>query len=116
MMGQAIALRDDFRADDLRMLARASQDANQVRRLLAIASILDGASRTEAAKVGNADIQTLRDWVVRFNAEGPDGLINRFGGGRPRELTDEQLLKFALIAEMEPELRVSIYLAKFGHL
>jgi transposase len=52
------------------------KDAAQARRLLAIAAVLDGASRAEAAKIGGMDRQTLRDWVIRFNDQGRDGLIN----------------------------------------
>src|ERR1700759_4299036 len=75
-MGQAIALRSDYTADQLRRLARQTKDVAQARRLLAIAAILDGASRAEAARIGGMDRQTLRDWVIRFNEHGPDGLIN----------------------------------------
>lgn len=101
-MGQALALREDYGAGDLKRLARISNDANQVRRLLAIAAVLEGASRTEAAKVGHADIQTLRDWVINYNRQGPDGLIDRKRSGRNTELTAEQLKKFGLIVEMGP--------------
>ena len=75
-MGQPIAVRTDFTAVEVRRLARRARDSDQVRRLLAIAAVLDGASRAEAAKVGGMDRQTLRDWVIRFNEQGPDGLIN----------------------------------------
>ncbi len=71
-MGKAIVLRADHGADDLRRLARASRDATQTRRLLALA-IHDGASRTEAAGVGGVGLQIVRDWVMRFNAHGPLG-------------------------------------------
>ena len=76
-MAAAIELRGDFSGDDLRRLARSSRDAKQVRRLLALAAIRDGGSRTEAARIGGVGLQIVRDWVVRFNAEGPDGLIDR---------------------------------------
>jgi hypothetical protein len=62
-----------------------AKDAAQARRLLAIASVLDGASRGEAAKVGGIDRQMLRDWVIRFNDQGPDGLINFPSPGVPPE-------------------------------
>ena len=75
-MGQAIAVRADFTAGEVRRLARRAKDAAQTRRLLAIAAALDGASREDAAKIGGMDRQTLRDWVIRFNDQGPDGLIN----------------------------------------
>ena len=75
-MGQALAVRSDFTAGDVRGFARRAKDAAQTRRLLAIAAVLDGASREDAAKIGGMDRQTLRDWVIRFNEQGPEGLIN----------------------------------------
>ena len=75
-MGQAIAVRTDFTAGEVRRFARRAKDAAQARRLLAIAAVLDGASREDAAEIGGMDRQTLRDWVIRFNEQGPDGLIN----------------------------------------
>ena len=63
-----------------------AKDAAQARRLLAIAAVLDGASREEAAKIGGMDRQTLRDWVIRFNEQGPDGLINIPSPGVPPKL------------------------------
>ena len=74
-MGQALAVRSDFTAGDVRGFARRAKDAAQTRRLLAIAAVLDGASREDAAKIGGMDRQTLRDWVIRFNEQGPDGNI-----------------------------------------
>ena len=71
-MATAILLRTDYDAQSLRALARRSRDARQVRRLLALAAAYEGAARAEAAAVGGMDRQTLRDWAVRFNAEGPD--------------------------------------------
>jgi hypothetical protein len=67
-MGQAVRMRTDYTAGEVRRLAKRAKDAAQARRLLAIAAVLDGASRTEAAEVGGMDRQTLRDWVIRFNA------------------------------------------------
>ena len=74
-MRPGIALRGDYDAARLRGLAKAARDAGQSRRLLALAEIYDGGSRTRAARVGGVGLQTLRDWVVRFNAHGPDRLI-----------------------------------------
>ena len=79
-MSVAVALRPDFNATDLRRLAKASQDAAQTRRLLALAEIYDGGSRTAAARIGGVGCQIIRDWVLRFNARGPDGLS---GGKAP---------------------------------
>ena len=63
-------------------------------------------SRTEAAKVGGMDRQTLRDWAHRFNDEGPDGLIHRSGAGRPRLLTQEQMSELSAIVETGPDPEV----------
>ena len=75
-MGRKIALREDFDGPDLRRLAMASKDAGQCRRLLALAEIYDGAKRTDAARLGDVGLQVVRDWVLRFNAKGPAGLID----------------------------------------
>src|SRR5437660_7635766 len=75
-MSAAIMIRQDFEAGELRCLARTVKNANQARRLLAIAAVYEGMDREEAARIGGMDRQTLRDWVHRFNEEGPDGLIN----------------------------------------
>ncbi|MBN8892035.1 MAG: helix-turn-helix domain-containing protein [Rhodospirillales bacterium] len=79
-MPRAIALHPDFSAADLRSLARRSRDASRGRRLLALGVICEGGARSEAARVGNVTPQILRDWVVRFNGEGPDGLRPRASG------------------------------------
>jgi len=85
-MGQAIPVRTDYTAGEVRRFAQRARDAAQARRLLAIAAVLDGASREEAAKIGGMDRQTLRDWVIRFNAQGADGLINIPSAGVPPKL------------------------------
>ena len=77
-----IPLRDDFDADLVRGAARKSKDGGQARRLLALAAIYEGASRTEAARIGGVTLQIVRDWVVKFNAAGPDGLIDRKAPGK----------------------------------
>ena len=69
-MGQAIPVRTDYSAGEVRQFAKRAKDAAQARRLLAIAAVLDGASREDAAKIGGMDRQTLRDWVIRFNEQG----------------------------------------------
>jgi transposase len=82
-MAAAVRLREDYGADDLRRLACKAQNGAQARRLMAVAAIADGKSRAEAAAVGLMDRQTLRDWVHRFDAHGPEGLIDRKSpGGR----------------------------------
>jgi hypothetical protein len=85
-MGHAIPVRTDHSAGEVRRFAQRAKDAAQARRLLAIAAVLDGASREEAAKIGGMDRQTLRDWVIRFNEQGPDGLINIPSPGVPPKL------------------------------
>jgi hypothetical protein len=75
-MGRAVALRDDSDGPGLRGLAKASKDAGQSRRLLALAEIYDGGRRTAAARIGAVGLQVVRDWVLRFNARGPAGLID----------------------------------------
>ena len=89
-MAAAIVLRSDIDGAGLRRLARASKDAKQVRRLLALAAIYEGSTRSEAARIGGVTLQIVRDWVVRFNARGPTGLIDgKAPGGRPL-LSDDQ--------------------------
>ncbi len=83
----SVELGDDYDAASLRELAKRCEDPRQTRRLLALAAAYDAMSRAEAAKIGGMDRQTLRDWAHRFNAEGPDGLTNRPGAGRPRRLS-----------------------------
>jgi transposase len=102
-MSAAIALRDDFEADALRGLAAKAKDANQARRLLAIGAIYDGMDREEAARIGGMDRQTLRDWVHRFNEQGPDGLINVRPPGRPSKLSAEQKEELRQLVEAGPD-------------
>ena len=102
-MAAAIELQGDLDGDDLRRLARDSRDAKQVRRLLALAVILDGGTRTEAARLGGVGLQIVRDWVLRFNAEGPTGLIDRKAPGKAPTLTSEQRAALARVVEAGPE-------------
>jgi hypothetical protein len=76
VMGKAIVLRADFDGRQLRQLARRTKNANQGRRLLALAEIYDGGSRSRAARVGGVGRRIVRDWVERFNARGSEGLID----------------------------------------
>lgn len=102
-MATAIALRTDFSAADLRRLAAASKNANQSRRLLSLAAVRDGMNRTEAARIGGMDRQTLRDWVHRFNAHGPDGLVDIPSKGPSSRLTAGQFAELARIVETGPD-------------
>ena len=106
-MPSAVKLRDGYSAEELRALAKRSKDANQSRRLLSLAAVRDGMERGEAAKIGGMDRQTLRDWVHRFNASGPDGLIdNRNASGPTTRLPPEQLRAFAKLVEAGPDREV----------
>jgi transposase len=78
------------------------RDNSQMSRLLALAAVYDGMNRTEVARIGGMNRQTLRDWVLRFNEDGREGLINRDGAVRPRLLSDEQMLELAQIVETGP--------------
>ena len=102
-MGAAIALRADYGAEDLRTLAKASRDARQTRRLLALAAIYDGGARSEAARIGGVGLQIVRDWVVRFNAEGPEGLVDRKAPGKTPLLTAAQRAALARAVEEGPK-------------
>ena len=72
--------------DELRRLAKESRDAKQTRRLLSLATIYDGGSRADAARTGGVGVQIVRDWVLRFNAQGAAGLIDRKAPGQPSRL------------------------------
>ena len=101
-MRQGTALRDDFSSSDLCRLAKRSSDAGQARRLLALAAIYDGASRTDAAAIGAVGLQTVRDWVVRFNAHGAEGLIDGKAPGNSSKLNDAQRRALVQIVEAGP--------------
>jgi putative transposase len=101
-MGTAIAVRTDYTSKELRRLAARVKDAAQARRLLAIAAVLDGNSRAEAAKIGGMDRQTLRDWVIRFNEQGPGGLVNKPSPGGPSKLSDTHKAFLVRIVEEGP--------------
>src|ERR1700731_3817617 len=92
----------DFDAPQVRGLARKTKDGPQARRLLALAAIYDGATRTEAAKIGGVGLQIIRDWVLRFNARGPYGLLDGKSTGRPSKLNDTQRQAIAGMIESGP--------------
>jgi len=95
-------MRRDFNAARLRGLAKKSKDGPQARRLLTLAAIYDGATRTEATKIGGVGLQIIRDWVLRFNALGPDGLLDRKPPGQPSKLHDGQRQAIARMVESGP--------------
>jgi transposase len=83
--------RTDLDSKDLRAAAARSQEAAAARRMLALALVLEGHNRTQAARAAGMDRQTLRDWVHRYNEGGLEGLKNRpERGAPPRKLTAEQ--------------------------
>jgi len=97
-----ISLRADFDAARLRAAARESKDAGQTRRLLALAAVYEGAPRTEAARIGGVTLQIVRDWVLKLNAHGPDGLIDRKAPGQPSRLNDTHRAALAAVIESGP--------------
>ena len=92
-----IPLRGDFDARMTRAAAKRSKHGPQARRLLALAAIYDGATRAVAAGIGGVTRQIVRDWVVRFNADGPDGLVDRKQPGQPSRLNDTHRAALAAI-------------------
>jgi len=101
-MGTAIGLRVDYDGLQLRGLAKKAKDGGSARRLLALAEIYDGGSRTDAARIGGVGLQTVRDWVLRFNARGPEGLIDGKPPGPISKLTDEHRRALAAMIESGP--------------
>jgi len=101
-MAAAIGVRADFDATALRAMAKRTKDGPQALRLVALASIYDGATRGEAAKIGGVGLQVIRDWVLRFNAEGPQGLVNRKAPGQAAKLADAHRSALAAIIESGP--------------
>src|SRR3712207_2974424 len=101
-MAVPIALHEDFDGPRLRKLARATKDAAQARRLVALAEIYDGGSRTDAARIGGVTLQIVRDWVLRFNKCGPEGLINGKASGNRPKLNDAQRQALARMVESGP--------------
>jgi transposase len=97
-----IPLRTDFDAASMRATARRSKDGPQARRLLALAAIYEGASRTEAARIGGVTVQIIRDWVVKFNVEGPTELIDRKAPGKQPLLSDRHRADLLAIIEHGP--------------
>lgn len=101
-MGSSISLRGNFDGERLRRVARQTKDAAQARRLLALASIYDGGSRSDAARLGSVTLQIVRDRVMSFNVHGPEGLINGKAPGPPSRLNDHQRAALAQAIERGP--------------
>src|SRR3954471_7860570 len=101
-MAAPVPLRPDFDAETLRVLAKGSRDPAQTRRLLALSAIYAGRARSEAAAMGGVGLQTVRDWVLAFNADGPDGLVDgKAPGARPR-LNAQQREALRALVEQGP--------------
>lgn len=107
----SLSIRGDRTPAVLRKLAKAEASARVARRLLAIANALSGMSRKDAAEAVGMDRQTLRDWVIRYNAHGPDGLYDCWGDGRPPRLEpDEQAELIRIVLEgPDPESGLSAF-------
>lgn len=101
-MAAPVLLRGAYDAATLRGLARKAKDGHQTRRLLALAEIYDGGRRGEVAKIGGVGLPTVRDWVLRFNAEGPDGLIDGKAPGQRPKLSETQRQALARMVESGP--------------
>ena len=101
-MARGIPLRGDYTSDDLRALARSTDYGKQTRRLLALSLIYGGCARSRAGRHANVSLQAVRDWVLRFNAEGPDGLIDRKSPGTPPRLNAGQRVALVRVVEEGP--------------
>jgi transposase len=99
----ALSIRRDRSPVMLRKLAKAESDARVARRMLAIANALDGMSREDAAQSAGMDRQTLRDWVIRYNAHGLDGLADQWGEGRPPKLSPEEKTELVAVVLAGPD-------------
>lgn len=100
-------MRRDYSSAELRSLSGRCTDGAQVRRLLALALVLDGHSRTEAAALNGMDRQTLRDWVHRYNELGVEGLKSRLSPGRAPALTRAQMAELRELVIKGPDLALN---------
>jgi len=96
-------IRRDYTSEDLRMLSGKARTPEATQRMLAIANVLDGMKRKDAARLAGMDRQALRDWVHRYNDEGIEGLYNRRIPGKPSRLTDEQKAEIKEIVLTGPD-------------
>src|SRR3954454_12404316 len=95
--------RRELSAGAVRCAAGRCRGAAAARRMLALALVLEGASREDAARAAGMDRQTLRDWVHRYNAEGLAGLHDRPRSGRQPRLTPEQMGELENVVEQGPD-------------
>jgi transposase len=103
-MAEVAITRTDMSAADLRAAAKQAGDGKQASRILAIAMVLDGFSRGDAARLCGMDRQTLRDWVHRYNEAGLEGLADRARSGRPASLSWVEQGKVAAWVEQGADL------------
>ncbi len=104
-MGTAVTItRTEHLAAELRAMAGKCGDGAQVRRLLALAMVLEGSTRTEAAAQNGMDRQTLRDWVHRYNQAGIEGLKSRRSPGPTPALTSAQMAELKALVIKGPDL------------
>jgi transposase len=101
-MPRTVEIKPSHTPSQLRCLAASGKNANQSRRLLSITAVLDGISRADAARIGGMDRQTLREWVHRFNAQGPAGPKDSHRRGNPRRLSAAQQADLSQIVEIGP--------------
>jgi transposase len=102
-MSRGIPLRKDYNSEAIRALARQASDGKQARRLLALSMIYDGEPRQVAARHADVTLQTIRDWVLWFNAEGPEGLLDGKSTGSPPKLTARHKAALARVVEEGPK-------------
>jgi transposase len=100
---KALTIRKDRTPSVLRRLAKAESDVRASRRLLAIANALSGMDRKTAAEAAGMDRQALRDWIIRYNAHGVEGLRDRWGKGRPARLAPDEQAELAAIILRGPD-------------
>jgi transposase len=105
MSAAVVITRTEHTAAELRVIATKSNEPAQTRRLLAIAMVLEGTSRLDAARRAGMDRQTLRDWIHRYNASGVEALVSRKSPGATPKLTQAQMseLHALVIAGPDPK-------------
>ena len=103
----ALKIRRDRTSAVLRKLVKGESNGRVARRILAIANALDGMSREAAAQSAGMDRQTLRDWVIRYNEQGIEGLHDRWGDGRPPTFTREEQAELIRIVLAGPDPETS---------
>ncbi|SKA37350.1 winged helix-turn-helix domain-containing protein [Consotaella salsifontis] len=99
----ALEISDRHSAGELRAMARRETNGRVGSRMLAIANALDGMSRADAARAAGMDRQTLRDWVVRYEAEGVAGLRDRPKGHPAPRLTEGELATLSNVIFLGPD-------------